>query len=105
MRFLSAKQDLAHLVELVVERLLEGLVLSNFRQDNLVLRHQIMLYCKSMKDNLGLLEYHTIPRRSALSQALLVQIELYLAELGVGEGPRVMDNRQPEPRQSPQVGH
>ena len=58
-----------------------------------------------MKDNLGLLECHTVPHHSALIQALLVQIELYLVELGEGEGPRVMDNRQPEPRQSPQVGH
>ena len=53
MRFLSVKQALEHLVELIVGRLLEDLARSNFHWDNLVPRHQIMLYCKSMKGNLG----------------------------------------------------
>ena len=55
-----------------------------------------MLYCKLVKGNLGLLARHIIPRRNALSQALLVQIVPYLAELSAGEGPRVMDIRRLE---------
>ena len=58
-----------------------------------------------MKGNLGLLGYHTIPHHNALNQALLVQIELYLAVLGAGEGPLVADSRQLVLHQLPQVGH